>query len=277
MLKNENNRSSSSKFGRWRRLQERRRIEQERKLRDGRYHPDLGLKLTNSLQRRRLLRKTVPLLVLFGVSTLVSFYAVLPLSRMCSLNVSGGDRQTRMAVIRASGLHYYESLLSIWPDRRRIEGRITDRVGNVKSARLSVSGFNHVKVTIREYPTIGYVERNNMYYKLPSSGVAVDYGVLAPSGSVPVFYGFGSGRLKKVALQVRDIDGRVRGCISEIHYEPSKVDPDRIHAYMNDGNEVIARIPTFSKKMNYYPQYTAGMKFKGIIDLEVGAFAYPRH
>ena len=44
-----------------------------------------------------------------------------------------------------------------------------------------------------------------------------------------------------------------------------------VHVYMNDGNEVIAQISTFSRKINYYPQYTAKMKFKGIIDLEVGA------
>ena len=237
------------------------------------------MKMTNSIQKRRLFRKTIPLLTIFGLTALISLYSIMPISRLASLDVSGGDKQTKIAVIKASGLNYYESLFSIWPDKSKIEKRISDKVGNVKSVKLSIRRFNHVNLAITEYRTIGYVERDNLYYKLSSSGMTVNYGVEDFDGSYPVFYGFNNNRrlLKDMALQVDSVDRKVRGCISEIHFEPSKVDPERVHVYMNDGNEVIAQISTFSRKINYYPQYTAKMKFKGIIDLEVGAYAYPKN
>ncbi|KLA47230.1 cell division protein FtsQ/DivIB [Ligilactobacillus ruminis] len=279
MFKKENNKSSSSKFKKWRKLQEKRRLKHEKVQHVGRYHPDPGLKMTNSIQKRRLFRKTIPLLTIFGLTALISLYSIMPISRLASLDVSGGDKQTKIAVIKASGLNYYESLFSIWPDKSKIEKRISDKVGNVKSVKLSISRFNHVNLAITEYRTIGYVERDNLYYKLSSSGMTVNYGVEDFDGSYPVFYGFNNNRrlLKDMSLQVDSIDKKVRGCISEIHFEPSKVDPERVHVYMNDGNEVIAQISTFSRKINYYPQYTAKMKFKGIIDLEVGAYAYPKN
>ena len=45
---------------------------------------------------------------------------------------------------------------------------------------------------------------------------------------------------------------------------------------MNDGNEVYAVLNTFAKKMKYYPEISASMKKRGIVDLQVGAYSYPR-
>ena len=127
MFKKENNKSSSSKFKKWRKLQEKRRLEHEKAQYAGRYHPDPGLKMTNSIQKRRLFRKTIPLLTIFGLTALISLYSIMPISRLVSLDVSGGDKQTKIAVIKASGLNYYESLFSIWPDKSKIEKRSRKR------------------------------------------------------------------------------------------------------------------------------------------------------
>lgn len=51
MFKKENNKSSSSKFKKWRKLQEKRRLKHEKAQHAGRYHPDPGLKMTNSIQK----------------------------------------------------------------------------------------------------------------------------------------------------------------------------------------------------------------------------------
>ena len=76
MFKKENNKSSSSKFKKWRKLQEKRRLEHEKAQHAGRYHPDPGLKMTNSIQKRRLFRKTIPLLTIFGLTALISLYSL---------------------------------------------------------------------------------------------------------------------------------------------------------------------------------------------------------
>ena len=77
MFKKENNKSSSSKFKKWRKLQEKRRLEHEKAQHAGRYHPDPGLKMTNSIQKRRLFRKTIPLLTIFGLTALISLYSIM--------------------------------------------------------------------------------------------------------------------------------------------------------------------------------------------------------
>ncbi|KLD61000.1 cell division protein FtsQ, partial [Lactiplantibacillus plantarum] len=67
----------------------------------------------------------------------------------------------------------------------------------------------------------------------------------------------------------------VKHNISEIKFAPNKANPERVHLYMNDGNEVYATISTFASKMAYYPGIVAKMKTKGVINLEVGAYSYP--
>ena len=80
MFKKENNKSSSSKFKKWRKLQEKRRLKHEKAQHAGRYHPDPGLKMTNSIQKRRLFRKTIPLLTIFGLTALISLYSIMPIN-----------------------------------------------------------------------------------------------------------------------------------------------------------------------------------------------------
>ena len=99
MFKKENNKSSSSKFKKWRKLQEKRRLEHEKAQHAGRYHPDPGLKMTNSIQKRRLFRKTIPLLTIFGLTALISLYSIMPISRLVSLDVSGGDKQADLTTM----------------------------------------------------------------------------------------------------------------------------------------------------------------------------------
>mgnify|MGYP001068670882 FL=1 len=97
-------------------------------------------------------------------------------------------------------------------------------------------------------------------------------------GSYPVFYNFkDKAKLKLAVTKIQELPTELKKSVSEIHYDPSKVNPDRIKLYMNDGNEVIADLSTLTKKMKYYPQIATKMEQKGIVDLEVGAFSYPKN
>ena len=46
---------------------------------------------------------------------------------------------------------------------------------------------------------------------------------------------------------------------------------------MNDGNEVIVDLFNADKEDEILPQIATKMEQKGIVDLEVGAFSYPKN
>lgn len=230
---------------------------------------------TNSLRKQRLAKGTIALIAVFGIVFAASLFFILPFSRILSVQVNTEDAATRTAVVKASNLHYYESLIGVWPETSKIENRIHQKVPSVKKATITYQGTN-VKIDVQEYPTIGYVVRNNKYYKLTSSGMIDNYGANNPKGNYPIFYNFkNKDRLLEMTKQFNKLPQKVKRGIAEIHSEPTKADPGKIKLYMNDGNQVIASIDTFAEKMQYYPSIVSKMNYTGVVDLEVGAYSYP--
>lgn len=230
---------------------------------------------TNRLRKKRLAKGTIALLIVFGTMFALSLFFILPFSRILSLQVSSTDPETRVAVLKASNLHYYESLFGVWPKTKKIENEIHVKVPSVKKAYIQYQGTN-VKINVEEYPKIGYVVRNGKYYKLTSSGVVNTYGTNTPKGNYPLFYNFKNKRqLFEMTNELDRLSPKICRGIAEIHLEPTKADPNKIKLYMNDGNQVIASINTFAQKMQYYPSIVTKMNYTGVVDLEVGAYSYP--
>ena len=230
-------------------------------------------KLKKSRQKRLKLHMTI-LLLFFGSLTLAMLLFVLPFSRVNQIQVNNADQYLKQEVIKASHLSYYESLFFLYPKTSQLEQNITDRVGDVKKTIVSYEP-GKVIITVKTYPLIAYVLKNNKYYKLTTSGVAAKVAEDKVSGNYPIFYGGNATQLKKMTQQLNKVSAKIRNAISEIHFTPTKTDPGQVHLYMNDGNEVIAKTATFADKMQYYPGIAASMDQKGVVDLEVGAYSYP--
>ena len=230
---------------------------------------------TNRLRKKRLAKGTIALLIVFGITFALSLFFILPFSRILSLQVSSTDSETRVAVLKASNLHYYESLFGVWPKTTMIENQIHKKVPSVKKAYIQYQGTD-ITINVEEYPQIGYVVKNGKYYKLTSSGMTNTYGADAPKGNYPLLYNFkDKKKLSEMTNQLDKLSPKICKGIAEIHLEPTKADPNKIKLYMNDGNQVIASIDTFAKKMQYYPSIVTKMNYTGVVDLEVGAYSYP--
>ena len=148
-------------------------------------------------------------------------------------------------------------------------------MGPVKDVNISLEK-NVVKFKVTEYDIVGYIQRKNTYYKLTSNGRELNVGQKATNGNYPLFLDFKKKTLlHEAAQQVGEMPKKVRFGISEIHSSPTKVNPKRVRLVMNDGNEVIGSIDTLATKMSYYPSMAKALGKKGVIDLEVGAYAYP--
>lgn len=268
-------RRSHSELTPWEKAQKK-RIQAKKK-----HRPDTArsfvkkLPQTNRLRKKRLAKGTIALIVVFGVTFSLSLFFILPFSRILSVQVNTTDSATRMAVLKASNLHYYESLFGVWPQTKTIEDQIHTKVPSVKRAHIHYKGTD-VEIDIEEYPKIGYVVKGGKYYKLTSSGMVNTYGTDTPKGSYPLFYNFKNKKqLLEMTKELNKLSPKICRGIAEIHLESTKADPDKIKLYMNDGNQVIASIGTFAQKMQYYPSIVSKMNYTGVVDLEVGAYSYP--
>ncbi|KRN88959.1 cell division protein FtsQ/DivIB [Ligilactobacillus ceti] len=231
---------------------------------------------TNQQHQKRLRRKTVSLLVVFTIITISSLIFILPSTRLTAVRVKNCDYQTRKLVIKASNLTYYESLIGVHFRNNKIEQTIQNDVNSVKSAKINYSG-NHITIDIKEHPVVGYAEHNKKFYKIMTTGKLANYALDNVNSHYPIFYNFYKKpqKLRMMVKEYQKLSPGLQQAISEVHYEPSKIDHEKIKLYMNDGNEVIAKISTFASKMKYYPKIISEMKQKGIVDLQVGAYSYP--
>ena len=219
-------------------------------------------------------RRALVLVIGFAVAVVITVISILPVSRIASVRVTGTDTATGQAIVQASQLRPHQSLITVYPRMVAANHRIKQNVNSVRQVKVQLVG-QQVILHVREYPIVGYQRKANRYYKVLASGAVGRTGIRRISGNYPVFYGFKPGELRVMAAQVNRLPVKVRQAISEIHAQPNRIDPQRVHLYMNSGNEVIARVDTFASKMKYYPAIAAKMKAKGVVDFEVGAYSYP--
>ncbi|WP_318765914.1 cell division protein FtsQ/DivIB [Lactiplantibacillus carotarum] len=227
-------------------------------------------------QRRRLVAKRATLLIsLFLIGILIAGYFISPLSHVQRVTVSGTDKLTTQQVTSATKIYPGVSLWAVVGHDRttsQLANRKNPQIGKVTT---KLSGVNNIHIKVHEIRIAGYLVNGNHYQRVLENGLILKTSYSQPGGGSPIYANFKSGhRLERMIAQYAKLPSAVKHNISEIKFSPSKANPERVHLYMNDGNEVYATISTFASKMTYYPGIVAKMKAKGIINLEVGAYSY---
>jgi len=227
-------------------------------------------------RNRQLVRRLSLLLGIFGLVILVMVYLVSPLSHVASVTVSGRETLSAKQVRTALDLQPGDSIFDVVGHEATIAKRGPRQNTRLKKVAVTFHAPNRVTVRVREYVTAGYVMKQGQYYEVLENGVVSQQSVTQPESGTPVYGNFTSAKtLHRMILQYAQLQATIKRNISEIHDAPTKADPDRVHLFMNDGNEVYARIGTFANKMAYYPSIASKMKQKGIVNLEVGAYSAP--
>ncbi|MFD1319478.1 cell division protein FtsQ/DivIB [Loigolactobacillus zhaoyuanensis] len=230
------------------------------------------------LRRKHLVRRLTFLLSILVIILIIAGYFMSPLSKVGLLSVTS-DQQSPLSeqtVIDASGIKTSDSVVGILLKQRTITKKMTTSEPKIKSATLAVQNFRDVKLKIKTYKTVGLLVRGTRYYPILENGVIAKDSTAQPTSNHSVYSHFKSGaKLQQMIKQARKLPSTVRNGISEIQFTPTKLNPERVHLYMNDGNQVYATISTFAKKMQYYPNIAKEMQKKGTVNLEVGAYSYP--
>ncbi|KRL04668.1 cell division protein FtsQ/DivIB [Liquorilactobacillus oeni] len=262
----------------WERVQKERRTKRVGKQLPLKRKKRIGDKLPRLVrQRNKVLRRQLFFNLLFFVTmALISLYFILPVSRVQKIEVSGMDLQTENAALAASGVKKEDQLLKVIFMQKKMTENITNTVAEIKNAEFKYQ-WTTVKIKVIPNTISGYVLDKNRYYSVTQSGKVSKLARNQPEDNYPVYSGFGNSRqLVSLANQMKKLPTKLTGAVSEVHYAPSAVNPQRIQVYMNDGNEVIATISTFAQKMPYYSSIKAKATQKIVVDFEVGAFSYPK-
>ncbi|WP_281164893.1 cell division protein FtsQ/DivIB [Liquorilactobacillus sicerae] len=227
-------------------------------------------------QRRKRLRKAlIENLLVFGMLLLAALYFILPISKVKSIEVSSDNQHTAKQIIKLSGIKPQQLQIGVLLRQNQIQAKIKNQASEIKKVSFSYS-TKQVKLKIIEKRNLGYVSKNNLFYRIETNGKISKISHQNPVSDVPIYFNFKKRLLcRQITQQIEALSPKIVRAISEIHAAPTKNDPQRVHLYMNDGNQVLATIKTLAAKMRYYPQFKASSSQKIMIDLQVGAYSYP--
>lgn len=224
------------------------------------------------LRKKKMLRRLISLIFIFSFAILLIIYFISPFSQVAEISVSGTSEVSDQAIIDASQLKTGDPIWTNFFDRRKITNRIQSKMEQVKSVDLEFSGINSFRLVVQEYKTVAYLAKDNAYHNILENGKIVKESRKVSIGNPPIFVNFKEGpALDEMILQYSQLGKNIKNSISEIEFKQSASDDYLISLNMNDGNQVIASIPTFSKNMPYYPDIVRKLEGqKGVVNLEVG-------
>ncbi|WP_125682643.1 cell division protein FtsQ/DivIB [Levilactobacillus yonginensis] len=226
-------------------------------------------------RNRKLIRRMTILLTTFTVVILAMVYLVSPLSHFKTVRVMGAEALSSKQVQKAVRVRPGDSIYNVVGHQQQLARQAVKRNSRLKTVKIQFRQPNHATIRVVEYATAGYVMKQDRYYEVLENGIVSQQSVTQPKSGTPVYGSFKrTQKLHRMILQYAKLDSEIKSSISEIQDSPTKDNPNRIHLFMNDGNEVYASIPSFAKKMAYYPSIAAKMKHKGVVNLEVGAYSY---
>lgn len=236
----------------------------------------IGNKLPKLKKQRhgRTALRAILLLLFFATIFAGMLFIISPFSKVDKIAVVGNHQLTDREVIKATGLSTNDFMWKIDQRSKVINKTARKENPEIKNVAISVTGFRDIKLTVVENQLIGSVYRNGVYLPVLSSGHVINHAQGSPVHGGAVYSGFKSQKiLVQTAQQYAGLSQVIQDGISEVKFQPTKNDPQRLRLFMNDGNEVLIKYTQLKEKMAYYPGIASSMSSSGIVNLEVGAYS----
>lgn len=219
-------------------------------------------------RRKRTNRKFLVLLLIFLIFLAVLFYAKSGYSKIQSITVSGVSLYDESEYIEASSLAEGDSMWSFSSDD--IEQAISEKEW-VDSVAVEKKWLTGVEISIAEYPSIGFLEKENGYQKLLSNGYGVELPVETVDG--PIFTNFENAETRQeLSAQLDQLQPEVSNMLSQVILTDGETETASVTLYTTDGNEIRAKLNSMAEKLAYYPSLITQLEDgqKGVFDMEVG-------
>ena len=237
----------------------------------------IGNKLPN-LKKQRHWATTLragSLIFVFGIILLIMDYLVSPISKVDQITIVGNKQVDRQGILTATKIKKGNFMWQTLVHGKQINRDATAANPEIKKVQVKMAGPQKVKLTVNENKIVGYLKRNNYYYPILASGHVKKNKLKQPQSGQPVYDGFKSTKiLEKTVNQYSQLSETVQLGISEIKFQPTNNDEQRLRVFMNDGNEILIKYSKLAKKMPYYPSIAQTMSANGVVNLELGAYSY---
>ncbi|MEC1260768.1 cell division protein FtsQ/DivIB [Bacillus swezeyi] len=226
-------------------------------------------------RKQKANRRLITFILLFFTMMLIIIYLQTPISKVSTVEIKGNQNVSKDEIMSLSSI--YEGQTEFWSlNKQKIEDKI-EQNKLVKKAEVSKKLPNKIAISIEEYKSIAFLQKNNVYYSVLENGTVLPDEV-TPTDVGPILnHWTDDDKLVQMAKQLNSLPDSVKKSISEINYTPKKSNPWLIRLYMNDGYIVTASIKSFAKKMDSYPAIVKELPKgeKGIIHLEVATYFEP--
>ena len=237
------------------------------------------LRYNQTPKEKELLKRLSLILSVLVFSIFITLYFISPLSKVGKIIVSGVQNSDANKVVASSEIKVGKSLWEQYFNKNEMIQKVKKSDQRIEIAKISLVNLNQLKVTIKEYPTIGYVKTSGKDYEVLSNGLILKEPVKEIKKNLPLLQNFEEGEnLLEFLDAYNKFDAGLKENIESIESLATKTNPFRIKFKMKDGNEVIGLSTTIADKMAFYDKITAEMKEKGVVDMEAGlsgVFSYP--
>lgn len=223
---------------------------------------------TKRIKRKKIKFKNIFLfLLMLIIILLISFFIYTNIinTKIKNIYIVGNNYVSDIEIIRKAKLESYPKLLDI--SNNNIKSNIKD-IELIKSVKVIKRLFGKITIKVEEYTPLFYNSKNNKI--ILDNAKEVEYNYI---NNLPILNTDNisdENLIKKLVKKFSDVDNNIKLRISEIKYDPNRVDDERFLCIMNDGNYVYVTLVKIDE-INYYLKILPTLEDKkGILNLDYG-------
>ncbi|GAB4072369.1 cell division protein DivIB [Barrientosiimonas marina] len=225
-------------------------------------------------RKKKANRRLIFYLSLFFILIAVIVYLQSPLSDIKTINASGNSIVEESKVIDISGI---QTGTNIWTvDKTDAREKLQENPV-IQEAEVNRDLPWTVDIKVTEVNFVGSVKRDNEQIPISGNGKLLqDTDQTSIGGNVPFLIDFTEeDHLQQMAKELGELPAAILNLISEIHWQPTDNNQDKITLFMNDGYTVDSTIRHFADNMRVYPsivQQLESASDEGIIHIGEGVY-----
>lgn len=203
-------------------------------------------------RKQRANRTLIFFLSIFFILILLIVYAQSSLSHVRTIKVAGNEIISDEVIVKASGITKDTNLWEI--NKNEIIKKIK-QLDEIEHVEIKRKFPNSVQIIVKEYERIAYLAKEGKYFPIVETGkVLAELPKEEYPHDAPIFVDIQNHLIvEELASELALVPNGILNRISEIYYEPTENDPNRIIIYMNDGNIVHSTVRNFASRISAYP------------------------
>ncbi|MGP3254809.1 cell division protein FtsQ/DivIB [Lactobacillus gasseri] len=228
-------------------------------------------------ERRHALLTRLRFIILFSLCCILALgYYVSPKANVASVQVKGAPELNSKQVVKTVNISPENKIVFCLLKGKEYNKQLSDAFPEIEKVQVGVKNTNHLILTIKERPVIGYIHEGTGYRKILATGKVgsqvIDKNKI--DKNKPLFIGYN----QKVSLSedikvYASLPQHIRDQVKMLSGETRR--PTQIVLVMKDNNIVIGNLSTIKSKIQYYDKIKSQLKEPSVIDFEIGAYSRP--